>query len=158
LIQTGRPLDGISVADLDVLADRALFHPGVAYHLPAFWQAPKTLADRLADTPAAVRPWFIAYLERTRGTCRSQTVGSLSRFGRFLAKTDPAVPWLSDVEQCRHFEPSLNSVAATPQHQDRRADHQRRSVPPDLGRRQLPARHQRLGAARRARSWCSPPT
>ena len=140
LIQTGRRLDDLCVTDLDELAEacrqraattgkdwghyrsainaahRVLFHLGVADSPPAFWQAPKTLADRVANAPDAVRGRFAAYLERKTGTCRPKTVSSLAtrlaHFGRFLAEIDPALSSLSALDRCRHIEPYLNSVAA----------------------------------------------
>jgi integrase len=139
LIQTGRPLDEVTVADLDELADacrrraaatgkdwghyrsaiyaahRVLFHLGVVEDPPVSWQAPKTLADRVADAPAGVRARFVDYLERKTGTCRPKTVSSLatrlSHFGRFLAEIDPTLSSLCALDRCRHIEPYLNSVA-----------------------------------------------
>jgi integrase len=140
LIQTARPLDEVSVADLDELAEacrqraaatskdwghyrsaistahRVLFHLGVVEVPPPSWQEPQTLADRVADTPEVVRPRFVAYLERKLGTCRPKTVSSLAtrlaHFGRFLADIDPTLSSLSALDRCRHIEPYLNSVAA----------------------------------------------
>jgi integrase len=140
LIQTGRPLDDLSVADLDDLADacrqreaatgkdwghyrsavnaahRVLFHLGIVENPPASWQAPKALTDRVADAPEGVRSRFVAYLERKTATCRPKTVSSLatrlSHFGRFLAQIDPTLTSLSALDRCRHIEPYLNSVAA----------------------------------------------
>jgi integrase len=140
LIQTGRRLDDLLVADLDALAEacrqraaatgkdwghyrgaiyaahRVLFHLGIVKSPPASWHAPKTLAERMADTPAGVRPRFVAYLERKTATCRPKTVSSLatrlSHFGRFLARIDPTLSSLSALDRCRHIESYFNSVAA----------------------------------------------
>lgn len=140
LIQTARPLDALSVADLDELADacrrrssatgkdwghyrsainaahRVLFHLGIVEDPPPSSQPPKTLDDRVADAPEALRSRFVDYLERKTGTCRPKTVSSLatrlSHFGRFLSEIDPALSSLSVLDRCRHIEPYLNSVAA----------------------------------------------
>lgn len=141
LIQTGRHLDALSVADLDELAEacrqraaargkdwghyrsainaahRVLFHLGVVDRPPPSWQAPQTLANRVASAPDGIRSRFVAYLERKTATCRPKTVSSLatrlSHFGRFLASIDPTLSSLSALDRCRHIEPYLNSVAAT---------------------------------------------
>ena len=140
LIQTGRPLDQLTVADLDELADacrqrsamtgkswrhyraainiahRVLFHLDVAEAPPAHWQTRKTLSDRLIDVSPALRPAFVAYLERKQGTCRPDTVSGmatrLAHFGRFLAEHDPALGSLAGLDRRRHIEPYLNQVAS----------------------------------------------
>ncbi len=138
LIQTGRPLQQLTVADLSELAEacrcrqattgqgwghyraainaahRVLFHLGIVDAPPAHWQGPKTLADRVADVPAALRPAFVAYLERKAATCRPKTVSSLAtrlaHFGRFLTEVDPDLTSLAGLDRRRHIEPYLNSL------------------------------------------------
>ena len=140
LLQTGRRLDDVTVADLDALADacrqrqaatgqgwghyraainaahRVLFHLDVTDTPPPASQTPKSFDDRVADTSALLRPAFVAYLERKLGTCRPKTVSSLAtrlaHFGRFLADIDPALVSLAGLDRRRHIEPYLNSVAA----------------------------------------------
>lgn len=140
LLQTGRPLDELTVTDLDDLtaacrdrevatgqgwghyraainaAHRVLFHLEVTDAPPASLQLPRPLADRVADAPPALRPRFAAYLERKLGTCRPKTVSSLAtrlaHFGRFLAEIDLELASLADLDRCRHIEPYLNSVAS----------------------------------------------
>jgi hypothetical protein len=94
LIQTGRPLDRLEVADLDALADacrqredatgrgwrhyrsaivcaqQVLFHLAVIDTPPVSGPQPDTLDERFADCTPALRPLFVAYLERKLGTCR----------------------------------------------------------------------------------------
>jgi integrase len=139
LIQTGRPLEELTVADLDDLAGacrarqadtgqgwrhyraaisaahRVLFHLEVLDAEPGPWQTPRTLADRVADASPELRPSFVAYLERKLGTCRPKTVSSLAtrlaHFARFLAETAPDLASLADLDRRRHIEPYLNSVA-----------------------------------------------
>ena len=140
LLQTGRRLDEVTVADLDALAEacrqrqaatgqgwrhyraainaahRVLFHLDVTDTPPAASQAPKSFEIRVADTSELLRPAFVAYLERKLGTCRPKTVSSLAtrlaHFGRFLADIDPELVSLDGLDRRRHVEPYLNSVAA----------------------------------------------
>jgi len=140
LIQTGLPLEQLTVGDLNELADacrhraaatgkgwrhyraainiahRVLFHLEVTDAPPDHWQLRKTMADRLRDTDPKLRPAFVAYLERKKGTCRPNTVSCLAtrlaHFGRFLAEVDPALGSLAGLERQRHIEPFLNSTAS----------------------------------------------
>jgi integrase len=140
LIQTGRALDDLGLADLDALADACrtreaatgrgwhhykgalvcahtvLFHLDIIETPPPPAQQPKTLEDRLVDCDPALRRAFVAYLERKTGTCRPKTVSSLAtrlaHFARFLAVTDPDLTSLADLDRRRHIEPYLNTVAA----------------------------------------------
>lgn len=77
----------------------------------------KKLADRVADAPAALRPAFVAYLERKAATCRPKTVSSLAtrlaHFGRFLTEVDPDLTSLAGLDRRRHIEPWLNSLPST---------------------------------------------
>ena len=139
LIQTGRPLDQLTVADLDglaaacrareaatgqgwrhyrsalVCAHTVLFHLGVIDEPPEPAQRPDSFEARLADCHPNLRPAFVAYLERKLGTCGSKTVSSLTtrlaHFGRFLAEHDPELASLAGLRRQCHIEPYLNSVA-----------------------------------------------
>lgn len=141
LLQTGRPLDGLTIADFEELADACrmrqktdgqgwrhywaaivtahtvLFHLGVLEEPPPAASQPQSLSDRVADVSAALRPDFVAYLEPKAGTCVPKTVSSLatrlSHFGRFLAETDPDLATLAELDRRRHIEPYLTSVAET---------------------------------------------
>jgi integrase len=70
---------------------------------------------RLADVPDALRPTFVAYLERLLATHRRATVTGtatrLAHFGRFLADADPGLGSVADLDRCRHIEPYLTAVA-----------------------------------------------
>lgn len=140
LIQTGRPLEELTVADLDALAEacetrraqtgkgwrhyrgaihtarHVLFHLQVTDLPPAAWLVPRTFEDRMADTSPLLRPSFVAYLERKSGTCRPKTVSALAtrlaHFGRFLADIAPGLESLAGLDRQTHIEPYLNSVAA----------------------------------------------
>lgn len=139
LIGTGRPLDRLTLADLDALADACrareaatgqswrhyrtalvcahtvLFHLDIIAEPPTPHQQPDTFENRLADSHPNLRPAFVAYLERKLGTCRPKTVSSLAtrlaHFGRFLAEADPDLESLAGLHRQRHIEPYLNSVA-----------------------------------------------
>ncbi|MDA8355644.1 MAG: tyrosine-type recombinase/integrase [Actinomycetota bacterium] len=139
LIQTGRPLEALTVADLDDLAEacaarqtatgqgwrhyrgaihtarHVLFHLEITDSPPAAWLTPKSLDDRVADAPVELRPAFVAYLQRKQGTCRPKTVSSLAtrlaHFGRFLAEVDPDLETLAGLDRQVHIEPYLNAVA-----------------------------------------------
>ena len=141
LIQTGRPLERLAVADLDALADacrrretatgqgwrhyrsaivcahQVLFHLDIIDTPPPAATQPDTLEDRFAGCQPGLRPLFVAYLERKRGTCRPKTVSSLAtrlaHFARFLAHVDPELDSFAGLDRCRHIEPYLNSVADT---------------------------------------------
>jgi integrase len=141
LIQTGKPLGQLTEADFAGLAQACrerqrddgvgwrhysgamhaartvLFHMGVLPAVPvnpltAFRQS---FERRMADVPAALRPSFVAYLERLTATHARQTVGStatrLAHFGRHLAATDPGLGSLADLDRRRHIETYLTSVA-----------------------------------------------
>lgn len=139
LIQTGRPLEQLETADLDDLADacrdreattgqgwrhyrsaivcahQVLFHLNILDAPPEPASKPDSLDDRFADSTPALRPLFVAYLERKLGTCRPKTVSSLAtrlaHFGRFLADIDPELTSLAGLDRRRHIEPFLNSAA-----------------------------------------------
>lgn len=139
LIQTGRPLDQLTIADLDALTDACqtresatgqgwrhyrsalvcahtvLFHLDVVTEPPGPQQQPDSFEARLADCHANLRPAFVGYLERKLGTCHPKTVSSLAtrlaHFGRFLADHDPDLESLAGLHRQHHIEPYLNTVA-----------------------------------------------
>jgi len=148
LIETGRPLDRLTEADFGALAAACaereartgqgwrhyagaihaaravLYHLGILDAPP-----PNTLTRfrqgfeaRLADVPAALRPSFVAYLERlvathARGTITG-TASRLAHFGRFLAVADPGLASVADLDRRRHIEPYLTAVAAATSSRD----------------------------------------
>jgi integrase len=137
LIQAGRPLTELTVADLAQFAaacrererrtgkghhhylsaisntQRVLFHLGVLDQLPRSG-GPVPLAERLADVSPPIQATIVAYLERKRATCRPKTVSSmatrLTHFGVFLADTDPGLESVAALDRCRHIEPYLTSL------------------------------------------------
>ena len=139
VIQTGRSLDDLTLADFDSLTDacrrrqgatgkgwdhyrsalnaahRVLFHLEIVETPPPHWQLPKTLTERVDGVPPGLQPAFVAYLERKLGTCRRDTVTCMAtrlvHFGRFLAEVDIELTSLADLDRQRHIEPYLNSVA-----------------------------------------------
>jgi hypothetical protein len=62
----------------------------------------------MADVAPALRPAFVAYLERKVATCRERTVTGtatrLAHFGRFLAEIDPDLSSLAELDRERHIE------------------------------------------------------
>lgn len=139
LIQTGRPLNQLTIADLDALTDACrtresttgqgwrhyrnalvcahtvLFHLDVVTDPPGPQQQPDSFEARLADSHPNLRPAFVAYLERKLGTCHPKTVSSLAtriaHFARFLAEHDPDLESLAGLHRQHHIEPYLNTVA-----------------------------------------------
>lgn len=137
LIQAGRPLSGLTVADLAEFTtacrererrtgkghhhylsaisntQRVLSHLGVLDQLPRSG-GPVPLTERLADVSPPIQATMIAYLERKRATCRPKTVSSiatrLTHFGVFLADTDPGLESVAALDRCRHIEPYLTSL------------------------------------------------
>jgi site-specific recombinase XerD len=141
LIQTGRPLDQLQIADLDALAaacrqretdtgqgwrhfdsalvcaQTVLFHLGVVENLPPPARTPDTLEDRFAGCQPDLAGMFVAYLNRKTGTCHPKTVSSLatrlSDFGRFVTTIDPNLTSFNGLDRRRHIEPYLNHVASS---------------------------------------------
>jgi integrase len=137
LIQTGRRLDQLTVADLAAFArackdrqertgkghhhylaalsnaQRVLFHLGIVGELPRSG-GPLPFAERLAEVRPAIRATMIAYLERKRATCQPKTVSGiatrLKHFGVFLAQADPALDSVASLDRRRHIEPYLTSL------------------------------------------------
>lgn len=141
LIQSGRRLEELTLADLDELAvaccrreeatgegwshyraalnaaHRVLFHLGVVEAPPPHWQGSKTFEERMAEVHPPLRAAFVAYLERKTGTCQPKTVTGvatrLAHFGQFLGEVDPELASLSNLDRRRHIEPYLNSLPTT---------------------------------------------
>jgi integrase len=98
-------------------AHRVLFHLEVLDVPPPHWQGRDPLEERLRGLSDRLRPAFVAYLERKKGTCRASTVTGmatrLAHFGRFLAAIDPELSSLAELDRRRHVEPYLNSLPTT---------------------------------------------
>jgi integrase len=148
LIETGRPLGRLTEADFAALAVacvereartgqgwrhyRGAIHAAraVLYHLGILdAPPPNTLTrfrqgfeTRLADVPPALRPAFVAYLERlvathARGTITG-TASRLAHFGRFLAAADPGLASVAELDRRRHIEPYLAANAGATSSRD----------------------------------------
>ena len=141
LIQTGRHLEGLALADFQELAgacaerdstaggwrhyhaalsaaQRVLFHLGVVEELPPPWEHPKSFEERMSCVHPQLQASFVAYLERKSGTCNAKTVTGLAtrlaHFGQFLGQADPSLTSLRALDRRRHIEPYLNSLTTTP--------------------------------------------
>lgn len=136
LIETGRPLNRLTSQDIDAFTDacierkertgkgwrhyqaaisntrRVLFHLQIL-STPTVSASGITFADRLRGVSPPVRTALVAYLERKRATCAPKTVSSLAtrlmHFGVFLARTDPALRSIADLQRCRHIETYLST-------------------------------------------------
>lgn len=140
LIQTGKRVDALcdddvaeldaAIADTEARTGRRLRHytgsawcaRAVLYHLGILPEAPSLLGaarrswtERMAGVPDGLRRSFVAYLECLAGTHAPQTVTSrasrLAAFGRFLARVDPGLASLAELDRRRHIEPYLAAVA-----------------------------------------------
>jgi integrase len=137
LIQTGRCLDQLTIADLEAFTaachdrhertgkghhhylaavsntQRVLFHLGIVDQLPRSG-GPVPFAERLAEVRPPIRETMIAYLDRKRATCQTKTVSGiatrLKHFGVFLAAVDPALDSIAHLDRRRHIEPYLTSL------------------------------------------------
>lgn len=137
LVQTGRRLEQLTVADLAEFttaccerqertgkghqhylaavsnAQRVLFHLGIVDELPRT-SGPVPFAERLAPVRPPIRAAMIAYLERKRATCQPKTVSALAtrlkHFGVFLAEADPDLESIAALDRCTHIEPYLTSL------------------------------------------------
>jgi integrase len=148
LIETGRPLDALTEADFAALAAACaereartgqgwrhyagaihaaraiLYHLGILDAPPpnAHMRFRESFEVRLADVPPALRPTFVAYLERLVGThARGTITGTASRlahFGRFLATSDPGLASVADLDRRRHIEPYLGANATATSSRD----------------------------------------
>ena len=138
LIQTGRPLSALCESDLQELlhacdvrqtrtgrgarhyrstthsARQILFHLGILDRQTPPAVTALTLEQRMADVPAALRPAFVAYLNRKHATCVPKTVSCLAtrlaHFGRYLAAVDPTLTSLAELDRRRHIEPFITSL------------------------------------------------
>jgi integrase len=137
LIQTGRHLDQLTVADPEKFtaachdrhqrtgkghkhylaavsnAHRVLFHLGIVDQLPRSG-GPVPFAERLTEVRPPIRKTMIAYLERKRATCQPKTVSGiatrLKHFGVFLAQVDPGLDSIAKLDRRIHIEPYLTSL------------------------------------------------
>jgi integrase len=158
LVQTGRHLEELGLADFEELAracaereagrgwghyrsalsaaQRVLFHLGIVDELPPAWEKPKSFEERMAAVRRPLRPSFVAYLERKAATCHAKTVTGLAtrlaHFGQFLGQVDPKLRSLRALERRRHIEPYLNFLTTTPNSKSggtiTRAEQARRAV------------------------------
>jgi hypothetical protein len=137
LIQTGKRLDGLTVADLDEFATACRARQqrtGKGWHHyksalanthlllfrlnilpePPRTRGPVDFAVRLAGITEPIAAAMIAYLNAKKATCTRKTVSSLAtrltHFGRFLTATDPCLTRLSDLDRSRHIEPHLSAL------------------------------------------------
>jgi len=141
LIQTGRPLVGLTESDLadfaaavghrEKVQGRSFKHYRVALHAARtvlyHLGAPVTAAVKhtvhlrwpwerhFVDVPTDVGRSLVAYLECAAGTRARSTVlgiaGRLAHFARFVAHADPALTSLVELDRQRHIEPYLAEVA-----------------------------------------------
>jgi integrase len=141
LIQTGRPLEKLTVADLDELDtafrdrattdgtsgknDLALRHAAhaVLFHLDIIGTSPPNRRRRIHDgfghhfhgSTETVAGVLTAYCDRLVGTHAPTTIAGigvrLGHFGRHLATCDPQLAALSKLERQQHIEPYLAAVA-----------------------------------------------
>jgi integrase len=112
---------------------RALFSTrSVLYHLGILSRPPSHRArteaqsyeQRLARFGVSnhLRPTVAAYLERLRATLSVATVSGratrLAQFGQHLARVDPALGSIADLDRRRHIETYLTAVANAKRHVD----------------------------------------
>ena len=141
LIQTGQPLDQLTEDDLDDLLDacrqrqdaehtglrhyvravrttrQVLFHLGVLATPPlnAATLLRQSFPERMRDATEVLRPVFVAYLDRLLAThTRSTVTGTASRLNHFaahLARVEPGLTTLADLDRRRHIETYLTMTA-----------------------------------------------
>jgi integrase len=141
LIHTGRPLSGVTTADLDELAaafrrcaeakgnrrswanDRSLVHAAhqVLFHLGILDAPPEDprrrhgLAGHYSGVGEPLRTLFLDYCTQAAATRAPATVKSiashLAGFGRFLASLDPPLTDLAMLDRRAHIEPWLAFLA-----------------------------------------------
>lgn len=137
LIQTGKPMNALTLDDLDEFAAACharqvetgkshrhylsaisttrmvLFHLGVL-ETPPRSGGPVPFEERLAEVAAPLRGELIGYLERKRATCERKTVSAmatrLKHLGVFLTAIDPSLTSMRDLDRRRHIEPFLASL------------------------------------------------
>lgn len=105
---------------------RALFATrSVLYHLGILSRPPTLHARTEAESyeqrlkrfgvSDQLRPTFVAYLQRLPATLTASTVSGrathLGRFGQHLARVDPALRSIADLDRRRHIETYLTAVA-----------------------------------------------
>jgi integrase len=140
LIQTGRPMNEFTLADLEEfqaacrdrgqvtgkshhhylaaisMTHRVLFHLGVL-DTPPHSGGPVPFTERLAEVRAPLRAELIGYLDRKRATCERKTVSAmatrLKHFGVFLTNTDPSLTSVRELDRRQHIEPFLTSLVDT---------------------------------------------
>lgn len=141
LIQTGRPLSGLTAADLEELAaafrrcaeaktnrrswandrslvyaaHRVLFHLGILHAPPEDPRSRHGLAGRCSGVGEPLRALFLGYCAQAAATRAPVTVKSiashLAGFGRFLASLDPPLTDLASLDRRAHIEPWLAFLA-----------------------------------------------
>jgi integrase len=96
-----------------------LYHLGAQLTPTATKQATHLRWDwerHFADAPEAVGRSLVTYCECAAGTRSRSTMshlaGRLAHFARFLARHDPGLTSLAELDRQRHLEPYLSSVAA----------------------------------------------
>jgi integrase len=142
LIQTGRRLDRLRVADLEDFEQacrerqdrtgagwdhyhaavrdthQVLFHLGILPDPPPPAAGPLPFTERMREVAEPIRSSLVAYLERKQATCVTKTVSCLASrltdFGRFLAIADPDLTSLSGLDRRRHIEPYLTWLVHAP--------------------------------------------
>jgi len=141
LIQTGRSLDELTMADLDALgaafrrcaeakgnhsswvndrsllntAHRVLFHLGILGSPPEDPRRRRGLAGHYSGVEEGLRTLFLDYCAQAAATRAPSTVKSiashLAGFGRFLASLDPPLVDLAALDRRAHIEPWLAALA-----------------------------------------------
>jgi len=137
LIQTGRPLEQLTIGDLDEFAaacrereartgkghhhylaalsnaQRVLYHLAIVDQLPRSG-GPVPFAERFAEVSRPLQTALVAYLDRKLATCQPKTVTALAtrlkHFGTFITQIDPGLESLAGLERRQHIEPYLSSL------------------------------------------------
>lgn len=137
LIQTGRPLEQLTIGDLDEFAaacrerearagkghhhylaalsnaQRVLYHLAIVDQWPRSG-GPVPFAERLAGVSRPLQTALVAYLDRKLATCQPKTVTALAtrlkHFGTFITQIDPRLESLAGLERRQHIEPYLSSL------------------------------------------------
>ena len=97
---------------------QVLFHLGVLEAAPvnATTLLRQSFTERMRDAAPALRPTFVAYLDRLTAThSRSTVTGTASRLNHFaahLARIDPRLAALDGLDRRRHIETYLTATAA----------------------------------------------
>ena len=177
LIQTGRPLDEVVVADVDELAaafrrcaeakgnrsswvndrslvyaaHRVLFHLGVLDTPPEDPRRRPGLAGHYSGVDEPLRSLFLDYCDQAAATRAPATVKAiashLAGFGRFLASLDPPVTDLAVLDRRTHIEAWLAALAAA-HHPRWHRDVGGTPTRADPHRPPVPHRHPAVGVAR----------